>query len=161
MVIRMQPQPVWPCPGPGSSSVSHLWTNHAVWLWLGPPIHFIHISGPLNTYKRCLVYLIRCGWSYGCHSILYGHCQDWAVCHIRELTTLLGCDWYLLFTSYTCQVHFIHIKGVFRALYAVDGHKDTTPTCMGRGQGQAVFHIWEPTTLFSCDWVLISTSYTC
>ncbi len=78
----------------------------------------------------CLAYFICCGWSYGCHSILYGHCQDWAVCHIWELTTLLGCDWYLLSTSYTCQVHFIHINGVLITLYAVDGHKDTTPTCM-------------------------------
>ena len=53
-----------------------------------------------------------------------------AVFHIWEPTTLFGCDWDLLFTSYTCQVHFIHIKGVWHTLYAVDGHKDATPTCM-------------------------------
>ena len=45
-----------------------------------------------------------------------------------ELTTLLGCYWYLLSTSYTCKVHFIHIHGVFHTLYAVDGHKDATLT---------------------------------
>ena len=49
-VIRMQPQPVCPWPGPGF--VSHLGTNHSVRLWLGPPIHFINMSGPLHTYKR-------------------------------------------------------------------------------------------------------------
>jgi hypothetical protein len=28
------------------------------------------------------------------------------------------------------HVHFIHIKSVWHALYAVDGHKDAAPTCM-------------------------------
>jgi hypothetical protein len=74
------------------------------------------MSGPLHTYKRFLAYFICCGWTYGCHSTLYGHRQDWAVCRIWELTTLLGCDWYLLSTSYTCQVHFIRING-FCILY--------------------------------------------
>ena len=93
-------------------------------------MHFLHMSGPFHAYKWCLAYFICCGWSYGCHSILYGHCHNWAVCHIlRELTTLLGCDWYLLSTSYTYQAHFIHINGVLNTLYAVDGHTDTTPTC--------------------------------
>ena len=135
MVIRMQPQPVWPWPGPGF--VSHLGTNHSVRLWLGPPIHFIHMSGPLHTYKRCLAYFICCGWSYGCHSTLYGHCQDWAVCHIWELTTQLGCDWYLISTSYIYQVHFTRIHGVLHTLYAMDGHKDATPTCMARARARA------------------------
>ncbi len=58
------------------------------------------------------------------------------MCHIRELTTLLGCDWYLLSTSYTFHVHFIHIKGVFNTLYAVDGHRDTTSTCMAMARAR-------------------------
>ena len=61
MVIRMPPQPVWLLSGPGC--VSHLRTNHTVRLWLGPPIHFIHIWGSLHTYKRCLVCFICSGWS--------------------------------------------------------------------------------------------------
>ena len=126
IVIRMQPQPVWLWPG----YVSHLGTNHTVRLWLRPPIRFIHMSGPLHKYKKCLAYFICCGGSYGCHSNLYGHHQGWAVCHIWKLTTLLGCNWNLLSTSYTCQVHFIHIKGVWHTLYAVDCYKDATPTCM-------------------------------
>ena len=96
-----------------------------------------HVSGPLHTYKLCFAYFICSGWSYGCHSILYGHYHNWAVCHIRELTTLLGCDWYLISTSYTCQVHFIHINGVLHTLYAVDGHKDATPTCMAMPRARA------------------------
>ena len=51
-------------------------------------------------------------------------------CHIWELTTLLGCDWDLLYTSYTFQVHFIHTKGAWHTLYAVDGYMDANPTCM-------------------------------
>ena len=110
--------------------MSHLGTNYTVRMWLGPPIHFIHMYGKHHTYKRCLAYFIWCGWSLGCHPGLYGHGQGLALCHIWELTTVLGCDWDLLSTSYTCQVHFIHIKGVWHTLYAVDGHKDATPTCM-------------------------------
>ena len=56
--------------------------------------------------------------------------QGSAVGHIWVLTTLLGCDWDLLSTSYTCLVNIIHIKGVWHTLYAVDGHTDTTPACM-------------------------------
>jgi hypothetical protein len=48
--------------------------------------------------------------------------QGLALCHIWELTTVLGCDWDLLSTSYTYQVNFIHIKGVWHTLYALDGH---------------------------------------
>ncbi len=52
--------------------MSHLGTNYTVRMWLGPPIHFIHMSGKHHTYKRCLKYFICCGWSYGCHPSLYG-----------------------------------------------------------------------------------------
>ena len=87
---------------------SHLGSNHTVRLRLGPPIHFIHMSGPLHTYKSCLTYFTCRIWSYICHTTLYGHPPDWAVCHIQKLTitTLRGCDWYLLPTSYNWQVHF-------------------------------------------------------
>ncbi len=101
MVIRMQPQPVWPWPGPGC--VSHLGTNHTV-----------------------------------------------------------RCDWDLLSTSYTYQVHFIHIKGVWHTLYAVDGHKYATSTCMVATRTLAVSHIWSTNymVMLGYDWGFLSTSYT-
>ena len=78
-------------------------------------------------------------------------------CHIWELTTLFGCDWYLLSTSYTCRVHFIHINGVLHTLYAVDGHKDATPTCM------AMARVMVQLCFTSGNWphcsVVIGTSY--
>ena len=132
MVIRT-PHTVWPLPGL-SWFVSHLCTNHTVRLWLGPLICFIHISGPLHK-KRYLAYFIWCGWSLECPPTLYGHGQGSAMCHICVLTTLLGCDWNLLSTSYTCLVNFIYIKGVWYTLNSVDGHKDATPYLYGHGQG--------------------------
>ena len=84
MVIRMQPQPVLPWPGPGC--VLHLGTNHTIRLWLGDPFHFIHISGQLHTYKKCLAYFMP--WMViSMPPTQYEKGQGSAVCHIWVLTT--------------------------------------------------------------------------
>ena len=48
----------------------------------------------------------------------------------------VGYDWDLPSTSYSYQIHFIHIKGVWHALYVVGGHKGATPYPTITLQGQ-------------------------
>jgi len=48
----------------------------------------------------------------------------------------VGYDWDLPSTSYSYQIHFIHIKGVWHALYVVGGHKGATPYHTITLQGQ-------------------------
>jgi hypothetical protein len=46
---------------------------YRIWLWLGPPIHFILIPDPLHTYRKCLK-AFNNGWQSYCHNtILYHH----------------------------------------------------------------------------------------
>jgi hypothetical protein len=44
-----------------------------------------------------------------------------------SLGTCCRDDWELASTSYSYQILFIHIKGVWYALYVVSGHKGATP----------------------------------
>ena len=72
-------------------------------------VHFIHINGVLHTlyavdgHKDATPACMAMGQGPG----------PAAVRHIWKLTTLLGYDWDLLFTSCTYQIHFIQIKVVW------------------------------------------------
>ena len=141
-------------------NLSNKWIQ-SIPLLLGPPIHFINMLGPLNTYKKVfgILYMpwmvIRVILTCMVTTRTLAVSHIWGTSHI----VMLGYYWGLLSTSYTYQIHFIHIKVVWHSLYDVDSHQNAPHTVWPLpGLSCAVCHIWVLTTLFGCDWDLLSTS---